>query len=131
VTAAVTVAAPAPGPTPLWLTIVSLVLTAVAGGGGITALVLVVRQSRKIEADTTKVRVESAQVLTSATITLLQPLEERLAAAEEENARFRIRLRRVERHRTTVLTAVLTPGATIEGLRGIAVRVQEETYDRS
>jgi hypothetical protein len=127
----VTAAAPAPGPTPLWLTIVSLVLTLVAGGGGITALVLVTRQGRKLDADTTKTRADSAQVLTSATITLLQPLEERLAAAEEDNARIRIRLRRVEHHLTAVLTAVLSPGATIDGLRAIAAQVQGETYDRS
>lgn len=128
-----TAAAAQPGATPLWLSLVSLAFTLVAGGGGVTALVLVTRQGRKIEAETGKARADSAQVLTSAAVTLLQPLEERLAAAEEENARFRVRLRRVESQLDALIRAIMDPAATITGLREIVLAQQARgnRHDRS
>ncbi|MEV4122938.1 hypothetical protein [Micromonospora sp. NPDC049645] len=61
---------------PAWLQVAGLLLTLVGAGGGLGALFLV-RVNRR------KVSVDADEVFTRVAITLVEPLNERLAAAEQ------------------------------------------------
>lgn len=106
------------------ITVMSIVLTALGGAGGIASLILVRRQSGKLRAD-------ASQVLTSAAVSLVAPLEGRLRSAEERAAEAERRaqsadaaLQRVEiealRLRYVLqrwYTAIMNPTAVIEQVR--------------
>jgi hypothetical protein len=113
------------GGTPPWVVAAALVLTAVGGAAGLSAPFLVRRQHSKLKADT-------AQVITGAAVTLVEPLERRLAEAERDGQRTRARLRRVENQLITLTLAIMEPNATVEGLRAIAANAarQREARDR-
>lgn len=66
----------APAGAPLWLVVVGMLLALVGSGGGIGALLLV-RSTRR------KANVDSDEVYTRIAITLVEPLEHRLASAEQ------------------------------------------------
>lgn len=70
-------AAPAPGGAPTWLIVLGMVLTLLGAGGGISSVLLVRRQSSKL-------KVDSAEVLSRTSLALVGPLEHRLSETNVE-----------------------------------------------
>lgn len=118
-----------PTGTPGWLTWALGLLAAVGPGGGLAALLLVRRQGRRLRAD-------AAQVLSSAAVALVGPLEQRLdsaeqelAAARRENRAVRARLTQVEQRLSRLIQAIMDPDATLAGLRTLAAPKDRRHHD--
>lgn len=117
-----------PTGSPSWLVVASVVLTIVGGGGGLGALVLSLLNRR---AANRKTQVEGDEVFTRIAVTLVEPLEHRLAAADRELETLRARVREAAAeaddavraaHRLRLLVqqwhrAIMDPAATLEWLR--------------
>lgn len=97
------------GTGPVWLQFAALVLTMVGAGGGLGALFLV-RVNRR------KVRIDTDEVFTRVAITLVEPLNERLAAAEQALS--------IERQRSAEHRAAAD--AEIEALRARVREARDE-----
>lgn len=107
-----------------WLAAVAAVFLAIGGGSGIASLVLVHRQGRKLKAD-------ASEVLTKAAVTMVEPLERRLADSERRLAESEGRVEllqtaldealadahRVRRLYQRIQRAVMDPAATIDWVR--------------
>lgn len=108
-----------PTPMPGWLSVFAALMTAVGSMGlvgGLSGLLLVRRQGRKVSADTTS-------VLTTAAVALVAPLEQRLGAAETQLRTTQARLWALERRLDALISAVLDPAATLDSLRVLARNV--------
>ncbi|MEV4760325.1 hypothetical protein AB0J86_35205 [Micromonospora sp. NPDC049559] len=119
------IAAPAPTGPP-WVQILLSALGLLGGTGGITAIVTVLLQRRKFQADT-------ADVLTDTALTLVEPLKMRVRELESEASNSRqqavamhrelAELRDAVQEMTAMMrrwrAAILAPDATIERLRDL------------
>ncbi|GAB3139031.1 hypothetical protein GCM10027290_07450 [Micromonospora sonneratiae] len=119
-----TAAEPTSGP--IWVQTLLSAVAVLGGAGGITAVVTVLTQRRKLKAD-------AADVLTDTALTLIDPLRARVADLEAETARARqqaiaanneISELRVAVQEMTVIirrwrAAILAPNVTVEELRQI------------
>lgn len=102
---------------PSWLPVLGIIATLLGGGGGITALLLVRRQGRRLNADT-------ADVLSKTAITLVQPLEQRLISAETRAAGAERRADTAEERADAADHNLRLIGYQLDGMRRDVERLQ-------
>lgn len=94
-----------------WMQVFALVMAIIGSLGGFGALFLVTRQRRKLSAETT-------QILTSAAVALVKPMEDRLARTERDHRAVDVRMKRAESEVNRLRTEVSDVRAENRRLRG-------------
>lgn len=86
---------------PIWVDAAAQTVGALGGVGGVAAALLYRYQRRKLSVDTDRARVDAAQVLSEASIALLEPYRRQIDDLQEDLAKARLQVRDLTGHLET------------------------------